>query len=183
MNDEILKNLEVFLVERNNQDTKKNKIIHKLDGRIIPLEPRILRETSKELANMINFENVNYILGFAEGGILAAYGVSDVTNIPMIGSYRLRLKATPEIIFNEPHSERSTHYIYGLKSGDKIVIIEDEITTGSTLTSAVKELTRQNIEVADIGSFIICKNFRDTKHPELEKYNIKHLLEYEKHIY
>ncbi|MGV8151223.1 MAG: phosphoribosyltransferase domain-containing protein [Candidatus Woesearchaeota archaeon] len=183
MNKDISKNLEVFLVERNNLDTKKHKIIHKFDGRIIPLEPRVLRETAQELANMLNLEKVDYIVGFAEGGLLAAYGVSMVTDIPMIGSYRVRLKSSPEIIFTEPHSERSTHYIYGLKPGDRIVIVEDEITTGSTLVSAVSELTKKNIDVVDIGSYIICKNFMDKKHPELEKYNIKHLLAYGNHIY
>jgi len=183
MTPNLLKNLEVFLVERNNLDTKKHKIIHKFDGRLIPLEPKVLRETAQELASMLNLEKVDYIVGFAEGGLLAAYGVSMVTNTPMIGSYRVRLKSSPEIIFTEPHSERATHYIYGLKPNDRVVIVEDEITTGSTLVSAVSELTKQQIDVVDIGAYIICKNFMDKKHPELEKYTIKHLLAYGNRIY
>jgi len=183
MNIDLAKNLEVFLLERNNHDTKKYKIIHQFDGRVVPLKPDVLKETAKELAKLLNLERVDYILGFAEGGVLAAYGVSDVTNIPMVGSYRVRLKAAPEIIFTEPHSERATHYIYGLKPGDRVVIVEDEITTGSTLSSAVGELRRQKIEVVDIGSYIICRNFRDKIHPELKDFNIKHLLAYGDRIY
>lgn len=183
MNKDVIKGLEVFLVERNNRDTKKYKIIHPFDGRILPLEPRKLKDNARKLAKLLNLEKVDYILGFAEGGVLAAYGVSEVTNIPMIGSYRVRLKSSPEIIFTEPHSERSTHYIYGLNPGNRIVIVEDEITTGSTLCSAVSELTKQKIEVVDIGAYIVSQNFIDMPHLELKDFNIKYLLAYDPSLY
>ena len=165
---------DVFLLERNNGDTKKYKIIHPFDGRVIPLEPKILRAEAQNLTNKLTLKDVNYILGFAEGGLLSAYAVAEVTNLPFIGSYRVRLKTEHEIHFTEPHSARADHYIYGLRSGDKVVIIEDEITTGSTLLSALESLEKSNITVVDIGAFILAGNF-DLSLISSRGYNIKNL--------
>ena len=50
----------------------------------------------------------------------------------------MKLRHKNEIHFIEPHSERKNHYIYGLRSGDKVVIIDDEVTTGSTFLNVTK---------------------------------------------
>ncbi len=169
------KDIDIFLVKRNNLDKKKYKVIHPFDGRIIPLEPITLKKYSILLSKKICFKNANYIVGFAEGGILSAYGLSEVTGIPMVGSYRVRLKVKNEITFEEPHSMRSQHFIYNLKAGDKIIIIEDEITTGSTLLNAVKTFKDSGIEVLDVGTFVLMNSKRNEKNVrEAEKIlNIK----------
>jgi len=145
----------LYVVERNNNDLRKDKIIHPFDGRVIPLNPTLLKQHAEALAEKLNLEGVDYILGFAEGGLISAYAISEVTNIPFIGSYRVRLKLDNEIHFQENHSERANHFIYGLHPNDKIVIIEDEITTGQTLINVIAQLQLRHIEVQDIGVYAL----------------------------
>lgn len=170
---------ELYVVERNNKDSKKHKIIHPFDGRLIPLEPRRLRAASEELAAKLNLDGVEYIVGFAEGGVLSAYGVSEVTGIPLVCSYRVRLKALNEITFQEPHSERATHYIYGLKNGNRVIIIEDEITTGSTLLNAVRQFSVSGVLVRDIGTFVLnCQSQENVARVESLGHKVKYLYDH-----
>lgn len=167
---------ELYLVERNNGDKKKHKIIHPFDGRLIALDPKKLRAASQELASKLNLGGVEYIVGFAEGGVLSAYGIAEVANIPLVCSYRVRLKAPNEITFLEPHSERAAHFVYGLKEGSKIVIIEDEITTGSTLLNAVREFSINGILIKDIGTFVLnCESRENILRVENLGYRVKYL--------
>jgi len=167
----------IFLVERNNADKKKYKIIHPFDGRLIPLRPEVLKENSKRLADKLDWGRSNYIVGFAEGGILSSYGVAEVTGIPLIGSYRVRLVVDNEIHFTEPHSTRADHYVYGLKNGDRIVIVEDEITTGSTLLSALEEFERNGVIVDDIGAFILGGGVENLGKISSKGYQLKYLFD------
>ncbi len=166
---------DIFLVERNNEDTKKYKIIHPFDGRLIPLKAGVLSENSQILADKLNWGKANYVVGFAEGGILSAYGVAEAIGIPLIGSYRVRLKASNELHFKEPHSARSDHYIYGLKKGDRIIIVEDEITTGSTLLNALREFKKNGIVVDDVGAFILGGEVKNLDKICAEGFQLKYL--------
>ncbi|GEM_PF-3587615 len=145
----------LYFAERNNKDKRKEKLIHPFDGRVTPLDSTVLREHATQLAEKLSLEGVDYILGFAEGGLIPAYMVAEVAGIPFIGSYRVRLKLSHEIHFLENHSERAHHFIYGLHPGDTVVIVEDEITTGQTLLNVIAELESRQIKVKDIGLYIL----------------------------
>lgn len=149
------KSQSIYVVERNNNDLRKDKVIHPFDGRVTPLEPSLLKQHACALAEKLDLHEVNYILGFAEGGLISAYAISEVTGIPFVGSYRVRLKLDNEIHFKELHSERANHFIYGLHPDDKIVIIEDEITSGQTLLNVLVQLELRHIQVQDIGVFVL----------------------------
>lgn len=153
--------LELRLTERNNKDTKKFKIVHPFDGRVMDLQHSILERCALELSKCLNFEDVDYVIGFAEGGLIPAYAVAKVMNIPFKGSYRVRLHELNEISFIEPHSMRAEHYVYGIESGSKVVIIEDEITTGRTLKSAILAFIAKGIIVNDIGTYILSDDYKE----------------------
>lgn len=147
--------LSSYYAERNNDDRRKRKLVHPFDGRVIPLDPSLMSQQAIKLSRELSLEGVDYILGFAEGGLISAYAVSSVTGIPFIGSYRLRLKIDGEIHFVEPHSERASHFIYGLQKGASVVVVEDEITSGQTLRNAIIQLESHHIKVNDIGIYIL----------------------------
>lgn len=149
----------IYLVDRNNSDKRACKIAHPWDGRLKPVSHTELFADAEKLAEQLDLEKADYIVGFAEGGLIPAFAVASVANKPMVGSYRVRCKLPNEIIFSEPHSERSAHYVYGLCPGDKVIIVEDEITTGDTLENAIRSFAEKNIEVVDIGTYLLPNNF------------------------
>ena len=163
-------------VERNNLDTRQFKIAHPWDARFKGTDPQELVSTAKNLVDKLNTKEADYIVGFAEGGLLAAFAVSVASNIPMVGSYRVRCKLENEIRFTEPHSERPNHFIYALRPGDSVILIEDEITTGITTINAKKSLEEFGVKVVDIGAFIISDEVRiKQENQENEKLQIKYL--------
>lgn len=141
--------------ERKNGDKRFYKIVHHLDGRATPASPTEIYLQASELAERLNMENVDVVVGFAEGGLIPAFAVAAVSGKAFVGSYRVRLQSSQEIHFTEPHSKRSDHYIYALKPGDRIAIVEDEITSGSTLLNAITSLENAGITVVDIGAYIM----------------------------
>lgn len=145
----------LYFVERNNADSRNEKLVHPFDGRVIPLHPSLIRPQAHQLAGQLNLTGVDYIVGFAEGGLIPAFAISDVTGIPFVGSYRVRLKLANEIHFVEQHSERANHFIYGLQPGSSVVLIEDEITTGQTMLNVINQLSQHQITVLDIGVYIL----------------------------
>ncbi|MDX2470779.1 MAG: phosphoribosyltransferase [SAR324 cluster bacterium] len=163
-------------VERNNLDTRKFKVAHPWDARFKGTNPQELIATAKKLVDKLNTKAADYIVGFAEGGLLAAFAVSAASNIPMVGSYRVRCKLDNEIQFTEPHSERPNHYIYALRPGDSVILIEDEITTGITTLNAKKSLQDFGVTVVDVGAFIISDQVRKAQEAQKnDPFHIKYL--------
>ena len=145
----------IYYRERDNLDKRKLKIIHPFDGRGYPLDIDLWVQESKKLGDQLKRINFDYIVGFAEAGIISALGVANILKKPFVGSYRVKLKEGGEITFLEPHSTRANHYLYGLKKGDKVIIVEDEITSGDTILNAIRSLNKNGILVMGIAAFII----------------------------
>ena len=161
----------IYYRERDNQDKRKLKIIHPFDGRGYPLDLDLLNKESIRLSEKFKEIEFDYVVGFAEAGVISALGIANAIKKPFIGSYRVKLKEEGEISFIEPHSTRANHYIYGLKKGDRIIIVEDEITTGDTILNAVNALIKKEIIVRGVATFIVDGTKRGYL-KELRKLNI-----------
>jgi adenine/guanine phosphoribosyltransferase-like PRPP-binding protein len=109
-------------------------------------------------------EGVDYVVGFPEGGALPAFAFAQITERPLVLSTRLRLSLSPVISFEEPHTSIGvTHHLHGLREGDRVVIIEDEVTSGRTLVNAVRALRGAGVQVDDVGVLLV------VDHPALWK--------------
>tara|TARA_Y100000310_G_scaffold330143_1_gene401297 strand:- start:1716 stop:2279 length:564 start_codon:yes stop_codon:yes gene_type:complete len=150
------------IVERETKGSRPYVIINPFTGRGIPLDHQLLQEVARTLALKLNLDGVDYIVGFAEQGLIPAYTVAAIAEIPFIGSTRSRLKNDEtEIHFIEPHSERPDHYVYGIRKEYSVVIVEDEITKCKTLYNAVTAFQEKGIKVQDIGALIMAGEVKD----------------------
>ena len=43
----------------------------------------------------------------------------------------------------------------GLRPSDRVVIIEDEVTTGRTVISAVRAMRRAGVQITDVGAVLV----------------------------
>jgi adenine/guanine phosphoribosyltransferase-like PRPP-binding protein len=119
------------------------------------MEPKALLALVTELAAGLDASRVGYVLGFPEGGLPPAFALAQVLDRPLVLSTRLRLPLAHVITFEEPYSTvGKTHYIHGLGPGDRVVIMEDEITTGGTVLNAVRALRRAGVEVDAVATLL-----------------------------
>ena len=130
----------------------RRHIVHRLDGRSVAMDPKELLSLARELAMDIDMGGVDYVVGFPEGGVLPAFAVAQIVDRPLLLSTRLHLMLAPAISFEEPHTLLgTTHYLHGLRAAHRVVIIEDEVTTGRTIINAVRALRAAGVHVRDVG--------------------------------
>src|SRR5262249_23975109 len=102
------------------------------------MRPAELLPLIQELAAAIDTSDVDCVLGFPEGGVLPAFAFAQLVGRPLILSTRLRLALPDGIAFRS--CQGTDHFVHGLAAGRRAVIVEDEVTTGQTIASAVRAL-------------------------------------------
>ena len=133
----------------------RGQIAHALDARFQPLTPSDLVAAVRELAAGLDVGEIDYVLGFPEGGVVPAFAFAHLVGRPLVLSTRFVLGDVGAISFDEPHSGLGrTHYIQGLRAGDRVVIIEDEVTTGRTLVNAVRALRHAGVRIDAAGALL-----------------------------
>jgi len=133
----------------------RGQLTHALDGRYQPLRPSELVAVVRELAAGLNMRGIDYVLGFPEEGVVPAFAFAHLVGRPLVLSTRFVLEGSGTISFDEPHSGLGrTHYIQGLRADDRVVIIEDEVTTGRTLVNAVRALRQAGVRIDAAGALL-----------------------------
>ena len=96
--------------------------------------PEILRELTKEMAKLIKREETDKIAGIAVGAIPLATGLSLDLNIPFL-------------IIRKGKKEYGTKgRIEGeIKAGERVIVVEDVTTTGSSALSAVEAIREKKL--------------------------------------
>lgn len=110
------------------------------DGRLVISQPKLRKEIAQTFATKIKakYPEVEIISGIATGSIAMAAWVSDETNLPMI-------------YWRKPKGYGHNKTFEGvMKEGQKVVIIEDAISTGSSSLSAVRDLREKGANILDV---------------------------------
>jgi len=128
------------------------QIAHRLDPRYGAMRPAELLPLIQELAAAIDTSAVDCVLGFPEGGVLPAFAFAQLVGRPLILSTRLRLDLPGGIAFTS--CQGTDHFVHGLAPGHRAVIVEDEVTTGQTIASAVRALRSAGVRVDDVGTLL-----------------------------
>tara|TARA_B100000427_G_scaffold319391_1_gene317566 strand:+ start:21 stop:665 length:645 start_codon:yes stop_codon:yes gene_type:complete len=132
------------------------------DNRIILSNPKIRNIIKKFLAEIIskNFEKPDMIAGVATGAIGIGMLVADYLDLPFI-------YVRPE---TKKHGRRNQ--IEGdVKKGEKVVVIEDLISTGKSSIGAIKALKSHGLKV--IGMAAIFTYEFDISYKNITNENIK----------
>ncbi len=125
-------------------------MIHPLTDGIPFVDPALLREVSDAMAQMGNFD-CDYIVTVEALGIPLATSLSLRVNKPF-NIIRKRMYGLPgEVNLSQVTGySKSTLFINGLKAGDKVVIVDDVVSTGGTLWALVEALKRMQVKISDI---------------------------------
>jgi phosphoribosyl-AMP cyclohydrolase/adenine/guanine phosphoribosyltransferase-like PRPP-binding protein len=59
--------------------------------------------------------------------------------------------------------EKGNYYIYGLKEGDSIILVDDAVSTGGTLLSIIKELENMDVNISDVVCIVSKESYEGSK--------------------
>jgi adenine/guanine phosphoribosyltransferase-like PRPP-binding protein len=131
----------------------KRHLMHPFNGRFHAIDHGALDDLIDAMVPRVDVRDVDYILGFPEGGSVPAYAFGRAVRRPVILASRLPLDLPERIAFEQPQANLgTTHYIYGLRPGDRALIFEDELTNGRTAVNAVRSLRRAGVEIGQVAA-------------------------------
>ncbi|EGX59789.1 phosphoribosyltransferase [Streptomyces zinciresistens K42] len=126
--------------------SRRERVIHSLDGLENPVHPETLAHTGAGLWRLLQEQvpdglgSVDFLLGLDAGGILPTVALASAAQLPYKIAWKLHLPLDGAVRFSEPHAMRTDVFAYGITPGQRIVVVDDEITTGRTLADLTRRL-------------------------------------------
>ncbi|MFC9640005.1 phosphoribosyltransferase [Streptomyces mirabilis] len=126
--------------------SRRERVIHSLDGLERPVHPHALDDAGAQLWHLLQDQirdemgAVDFLLGLDAGGILPTVALAGAAQLPYKIAWKLHLPLDGVVRFSEPHALRTDVYAYGIASGQRIILVDDEITTGRTLADLTRSL-------------------------------------------
>ena len=132
-----------------------NYFIHPISDGVPSIDPHLVEEIADYILTITDMEKVDTIVTVEAMGIPVANALSLKTGVPLtiIRKRPYYLEGEVELSQNTGYS-KGVLYINGLKKGDRIIIVDDVISTGGTLIALVKALRNMGVEVLDVISVI-----------------------------
>jgi adenine phosphoribosyltransferase len=137
---------------------RKVRIVHELDGILSEVEPAALLRTGSALwqawCSHDCFQQPDLLLGLDAGGILPTVAVALASGLPYRLAWKLDLDLPDKQRFSEPHARRTEVFTYGDLTTNRVLLVDDEVTTGRTLATLVTVLSNGDVDVVGITCLI-----------------------------
>jgi len=144
------------------EQLRRARIIQKGDYRYIlnaiteqepALDPAILDDCASKLMEKLNLQGATKILTAEAMGIPIATTLSLKTKLPLVIATRRKKGTFDEISVDYICGyENGVLHINNIKSREKILIIDDLISTGGTIFSLIEGIKKAGAEIVDIGA-------------------------------
>jgi adenine phosphoribosyltransferase len=128
-----------------------NYFIHPITDGVPSLDPSLLREVSTAMIKAMDFDGVNRIIAAEAMGIPLGSVISCMTDLPLNIVRKREYLLPGEIPVHQVTGySKSQLYLNGVEAGDRVVIVDDVISTGGTTKALLAALDQKEAEVADI---------------------------------
>jgi adenine phosphoribosyltransferase len=124
-------------------------VIHPLTDGIPEIKPKLLEEVANKMFEIAKkYEPIDKIVTIEAMGIPLATSLSLKMNIPFSIIRKRKYGLDNEIcVEQETGYSKSKLYINGLRAGEKIIIVDDVLSTGGTLKTVLKSLNKIGVIV------------------------------------
>jgi adenine phosphoribosyltransferase len=128
--------------------------IHPITDGIMLVEPDLLREVSMAITEVADL-NVDKIVCMEAMGIHIATALSLQTNIPFVVVRKRCYDLNDEVAVHQVtgYSECEL-YINGIRKEDRILVVDDVVSTGGTMIAVLNALKSSGVEIADIVAVV-----------------------------
>lgn len=147
-------------ISRHGQD-RKTKIKNNFTGNISKSDSKVLLEIVNLLNNKLPEKKENEtVVGLITSGIIMsgylAFSRGSKFNYSVYHEYG---DVSKVFTFIEGHRDDQRHFLYGIKPGDDVIVVEDEVTSGKGVIGLTKALTEFGVNVIAIACVIETLNF------------------------
>jgi adenine phosphoribosyltransferase len=126
-------------------------IIHQLMDGVPRVDPALLKEWAQWAAKQPCLENVDLLVAPEAMALPLATAISLETGIPFVVVRKRKYELPGETIaYCETGYSQSCLYINDVKSTDRVVVIDDVVSTGGTLESLLESLHSMDVTVAGV---------------------------------
>lgn len=128
-----------------------NYFIHPITDGVPIVDPALLREVCNGMIKVLDLSGVDKIVVVEAMGIHIGSVLSTMTDIPMTIVRKREYKLPGEIAVHQKTGySKGELYINGISKCDRVVIVDDVISTGGTMKALLAALEIAGAEVADI---------------------------------
>ena len=128
-----------------------NYFIHPITDGVPVVEPALLRDVCSAMLKVLELNGVDKIVVVEAMGIHIGTVLSCMTDIPMTVMRKREYKLPCEIPVHQTTGySKGELYLNGVYKGDRVVIIDDVVSTGGTMKALLKALDIAGAEVVDV---------------------------------
>ena len=148
MLDKLVESLETCPIVRRGE---YNYFIHPITDGVPIVDPALLREVCTAMIKVLDLTGVEKIVVVEAMGIHIGSVLSTMTDIPMTIMRKREYKLPCEIAVHQTTGySKGELYLNGVYKGDRVVIIDDVISTGGTMKALLQALEIAGAEIVDI---------------------------------
>jgi adenine phosphoribosyltransferase len=131
-----------------------NYFVHPITDGIPLVDPSILEEAADGISKFGNME-VDKIVCVEAMGIHIATALSIKTRIPFVVVRKRVYGLEGEVPVHQMTGySQGALYINGLKRGDRVILVDDVVSTGGTMIAVLNALKGMGVEVVDVMAVI-----------------------------
>jgi adenine phosphoribosyltransferase len=129
--------------------------VHPISDGVPTLQPSLLREISIKIARKVELEDVDKIVTPAAMGIHISTALSLMSDVPIVVIRKREYGLEGEVSLSQQtgYSE-SEMYINDVQEGDNVLVIDDVLSTGGTLSAICEAIDSIGAEVSDVLAVI-----------------------------
>ena len=150
--------------------------IHPISDGIPRMDAKVLRATRDLILESVDWEKIDLIVTVEAMGLPLLAAVGDATGIPtvVIRKRSYGMEGETRVDVSTGYSQ-STVYINDIKPGERILIVDDVISTGGTLEPLLETLENMGVILQDIVIAIEKGNGRERLNKERPEWPIRSL--------
>jgi adenine phosphoribosyltransferase len=128
-----------------------NYFIHPITDGVPSLDPALLREVATAMIKVMDLDRVDRIIAAEAMGIPVGSIISCMTDLPLNIVRKREYLLPGEIPLHQVTGySKGKLYLNGVNPGERVVVVDDVISTGGTTKALLAALGKTGADVADI---------------------------------